>query len=63
VQLAGQSLVDAVRMAAVNPARQLGREEEFGSLEVGKRTDLVWFDDRFHVRGVWLDGELRHAVG
>lgn len=62
VQLAGQSLVDAVRMAALNPARQLGREKEFGSIEPGKRADLVWFDEQFRVRGVWLDGELRHAI-
>ena len=59
VQLAGASLVDAVRMAALNPARQLGRERELGSIERGKRADLVWFDDQFRVRGVWLDGDLR----
>lgn len=56
-QLAGQPLVDAVRMATLNPARQLGREKEFGSLAAGKRADLVWFDDKFRVRGVWIDGE------
>jgi N-acetylglucosamine-6-phosphate deacetylase len=59
VQLGGQSVVDAVRMAALNPARQLGREREFGSLATGKRADLVWFDRQFRVRGVWLDGELK----
>jgi N-acetylglucosamine-6-phosphate deacetylase len=59
VQLGGAPLPDAVRMAALNPARQLGREREFGSIETGKRADLVWFDDQFRVRGVWLDGDLR----
>ena len=59
VQLGGASLVDAVRMASLNPARQLGREKEFGSLEKGKRADLVWFDSQFRVRGVWLDGDMR----
>jgi N-acetylglucosamine-6-phosphate deacetylase len=59
VELGGQTLVDAVRMASLNPARQLGRANEFGSLEVGKRADLVWFDERFRVRGVWLDGDIR----
>ncbi len=62
VQLAGQSLVDAVLMASLNPARQLGREKEFGSIEPGKRADLVWFDDQFRVRGVWLDGERKFAA-
>ena len=59
VQFGGASLVEAVRMASLTPARQLGREAEFGSIEAGKRADLVWFDAQFRVRGVWLDGELR----
>jgi N-acetylglucosamine-6-phosphate deacetylase len=59
VQLGGFPLVDAVRMASLNPARQLGRQQEFGSLETGKRADLVWVDRQFRVRAVWLDGELR----
>ena len=59
VQLGGASLVDAVRMASLNPAHQLERENELGSLENGKRADLVWFDEQFHVRGVWLDGDVR----
>jgi N-acetylglucosamine-6-phosphate deacetylase len=59
VQLGGISLIDAVRMASGNPARQLGRDDEIGSLEAGKRADLVWFDREFRVRGVWLDGAVR----
>ncbi len=59
VELGGQSLVDAVLMASLNPAKQLGREKEFGSIAAGKRADLVWFDDKFRVRGVWLDGEMK----
>jgi N-acetylglucosamine-6-phosphate deacetylase len=59
VQLAGAPVVDAVRMASLNPARQLGRERELGSIEAGKRADFVWFDQQFRVRGVWLDGDVR----
>ena len=62
VEQAEVPLVDAVYMATLNPARQLGRDAEFGSLEKGKRADLVWFDNRYRVRGVWLDGELRHLA-
>ena len=58
VEQAGVSLVDAVLAASLNPARQLGRDGEFGSLEIGKHADLVWFDNRYKVKGVWLDGEL-----
>jgi N-acetylglucosamine-6-phosphate deacetylase len=61
-QLGEVPLVDAVRMASYNPARQLGREKEFGSIERGKRADLVWFDEAFQVRAVWLDGDLRFAL-
>jgi N-acetylglucosamine-6-phosphate deacetylase len=59
VQLGGAPLADAVRMASLNPARQLGRDGELGSIERGKRADLVWFDEQFQVRGVWLDGDIR----
>jgi N-acetylglucosamine-6-phosphate deacetylase len=62
VQLGGAPLVDAVRMASLNPARQLGRAREFGSLAAGKRADLVWFDEKFRVRGVWVDGECKLAT-
>src|SRR5436190_13813466 len=59
VQLGGASLVDAVYMATFTPARQLRREIELGSIEQGKRADLVWFDKQFRVRGVWIDGDVR----
>jgi N-acetylglucosamine-6-phosphate deacetylase len=62
VQLGGASLVDAVRMASLNPARQLRRDHELGSIERGKRADLVWFDREFRVRGVWMDGDVRFLV-
>ncbi len=62
VQLGGFPLVEAVRMASLNPARQLGREKELGSIAVGRRADLVWFNDRFQVRGVWLDGEQKFSA-
>ena len=59
VEQAEVSLVDAVLAATLNPARQLDRDGEFGSLEKGKRADLVWFDNRFQIKAVWLDGDLR----
>jgi N-acetylglucosamine-6-phosphate deacetylase len=52
-------LAEAVRMATLNPARQLNRAAEFGSLACGKRADLVWFDEQYRVRAVWMDGDLR----
>jgi N-acetylglucosamine-6-phosphate deacetylase len=57
--LAEIPLVEAVRMATLVPARQLGRDNEFGVLAPGRRADLVWFDEAFQVRAVWLDGDVR----
>ena len=37
----GVSWVDVAQMAATNPARLLGLDNERGSIEVGKRADLV----------------------
>jgi len=41
VSYTGTSLADAVRMATLNPARALGIEDQFGSIEIGKRADLL----------------------
>ncbi len=43
-------------MASLNPARLLGLEKELGSLEVGKRADLVVFDETFTVHLTMVDG-------
>lgn len=48
VQLAHATLPDAVKMATETPARIVGLTDR-GSLEVGKRADVVLFDDEFHV--------------
>ncbi len=37
------TLVDAIRMATINGAKALFMEEEVGSIEVGKRADIVGF--------------------
>jgi N-acetylglucosamine-6-phosphate deacetylase len=48
---------EAVRMASLTPARILGLEKETGSLEVGKRADLVVMDRELNVKGVYIGGE------
>ena len=54
---AGVPLPDAVRMASLTPARILGIEKDVGSLETGKRADLVVLDTALNVRGVYIAGE------
>lgn len=54
----GMSLEDAVRMATINPARVVGLEDEIGSVEPGKRADLVVVDGGFHIKAVVCRGNL-----
>ncbi len=56
VQLVGIPLVEAVRMATLNPARALGIERHKGSLATGAEADLVVFDDAFTVRQTFVGG-------
>lgn len=51
-------IAQAFVMASTNPARLLGMEDEIGSIEVGKKADLVFVDDKFNVKQVMLQGEL-----
>ncbi len=48
VELAKASLTDAVKMATETPARIVGLTDR-GTLEIGKRADIVFFDDAFRV--------------
>ena len=41
---AGFSPLEALQTATINPARFLGREDSQGTVEVGKRADLVLLD-------------------
>ena len=55
-RLAEIPLHEAVRMASLTPARILGVEREVGSLEPGKKADLVVLDAGLEVKGVWVGG-------
>jgi N-acetylglucosamine-6-phosphate deacetylase len=43
VQYSDTTLDDALRMASANPAELLGVGSEFGSIEIGRRADLILF--------------------
>ncbi len=53
----GCGLCQAVRMASLNPARLLGLDGELGSLEPGKRANLILIDDTVRISAVILAGE------
>ena len=56
VRMAGLALHEAVAMMTLHPARLLGREAELGSLEAGKKADLVLLDEQLRARRVWVGG-------
>lgn len=54
----GYGLCHAVRMASLNPAKLLGLDDELGSLEAGKKANLVLMDDAVNVKTVILEGQI-----
>jgi len=55
--LTGVSLVETIRMATLTPARIAGLDGEIGSLDTGKRADLVVLDRNLDLIDVYLDGQ------
>lgn len=49
-------LIDAVRMASLNPAKAIKMDNELGSIEIGKRADLIFIDDEIDIKKVILNG-------
>jgi N-acetylglucosamine-6-phosphate deacetylase len=55
---AGISLVEAVRMASLTPARIMKLDGFTGSLSVGKDADLVIFDEAVQVKSTIVKGSV-----
>lgn len=49
---------DVGRMASLNPARLLGVDQDYGSIETGKRADLVALDAQGRVRLTIIGGRI-----
>ena len=60
---AGIPLHEAVRMMTLTPARVMGMDGEIGSIEAGKKADLVWFDEAIQIVDVMKDGHLSSRPG
>ena len=54
-------IAQAFLMASRNPARAIGLDDEIGTIEAGKRANLVFVDDVFNVKKVMLGGKLWHS--
>lgn len=53
-------IYEAVACASIHPATALGEEKEIGSIEVGKRADLLLADETFKVAMTILGGEIKY---
>jgi N-acetylglucosamine-6-phosphate deacetylase len=62
-RMTGVPLHEVVRMASLTPARIAGFDRELGSLEVGKRADLVVLNGNLEVREVYIGGQLVMHTG
>jgi len=56
----GVSEFEVARMAALNPARLLQIDRDYGSIEEGKRADLVALDETLNVRLTIIGGKIVH---
>lgn len=61
VQLLGQPLAEAARMASTYPAQFLNVDDRMGHIAEGFQADLVVLDDALQVRGTWIAGQYEAA--
>jgi N-acetylglucosamine-6-phosphate deacetylase len=54
----GISLVDAIKMASLNPARVIGMANQLGSIQVGMPADLVITDQDLNIYSTIVDGRI-----
>lgn len=63
VQEVGLSLQEASQAASLTPAISLGLQRTIGTLEPGKRGDILRLDDQLNLHGVWINGrEITAAI-
>lgn len=53
-------LNEAVNCASINVAKALGEDKEIGSIEIGKRADIIIADEEFNIDMTILGGEIRY---
>jgi N-acetylglucosamine-6-phosphate deacetylase len=56
-------LHEVVRMASLTPAERAGIAKDAGSLEAGKRADVVILDAKLRVKAVYVDGQEVNQSG
>ncbi|MFB6467345.1 N-acetylglucosamine-6-phosphate deacetylase [Cytobacillus sp. Hz8] len=63
IQFAGCTLEDAIKMASVNPAKQINVFDRKGSISTGKDADIVILDENLDVMMTFCKGQLAFENG
>ena len=53
----GEGICQTIKLASLNPAKELGIEKDRGSLEVGKYSDIVILDEKFNIHKTIVEGK------
>lgn len=56
-------IYEAVNAASLNPAKALGEDAEIGSIEEGKRADIIIADDKFKIAMTIIGGNVYYKGG
>lgn len=56
------SLSQAVYMASLLPARKLSVDSDFGSLEAGKKANIVLIDQNYDIKHTFVNGQLVYSA-
>jgi N-acetylglucosamine-6-phosphate deacetylase len=57
INLFDTSLIDAVKMASINPAKAIGYDNIIGSVQPGKIADLILFDESVNIKHIIKNGK------
>lgn len=58
VTLVGKTIQEATTMASLNPAKFLQLDNVYGTLDVGKKANMVLLNEEGKVTASWIEGEL-----
>ena len=56
------SLQQVIATVTINPAKLIGLDHEIGSLELGRKADIVIFDENIDIKATIIDGEVKVCI-
>lgn len=60
INFAGATLEDIIKMASMNPAKQIGVYDRKGSIETGKDADILLLDENYNIRYTICKGKIAY---